>query len=248
MVYTFRKKDILMPAGRVRDLVDHVERSLDEAIAGRSRITSDVLALEGFSGHMSRHFYNNICSLAPLATAKKTKYLEIGTWQGSSLISAMYANKHVHATVIDNWSQFGGPKAEFLDNVERLTPSSESTIDVLDMDCFSPGIEKLIQTDYDIYLFDGEHTEEAQCKAMTHYARSLNSQGAIVMVDDWNWSNVRNGTKRGLQEAGLNVEYMHEIRHTMDDSHTDGGTAKMQFWNGICIFVLKGVAPPATLL
>ena len=38
---------------------------------------------------------------------ENVRYLEIGTWYGSSSISAIYKN-NINATFIDNWSQFGG--------------------------------------------------------------------------------------------------------------------------------------------
>ena len=65
------------------------------------------------SGKKTRHFYNNICSM------KNSRYLEIGTWKGSTLCSAMCNNK-MKCVAIDNWSQFNGPKNEFLKNLINL--------------------------------------------------------------------------------------------------------------------------------
>ena len=46
---------------------------------------------------------------------KEARYLEIGTWKGSSICSAMCNNK-ITCVAIDNWSEFGGPKNIFLEN------------------------------------------------------------------------------------------------------------------------------------
>ena len=90
----------------VNDLIAHIEHSFDYAEKGISNITNEILAMEGMSGTKTRHFYNN------LLNKDEARYLEIGTWKGSSVCSAMYKN---HATVvcIDNWSEFNGPKREF---------------------------------------------------------------------------------------------------------------------------------------
>ena len=44
---------------------------------------------------------------------KEARYLEIGTWKGSSICSAMCNNK-MTCVAIDNRSEFGGTKKEFL--------------------------------------------------------------------------------------------------------------------------------------
>lgn len=88
-----------------------IDTAFSNAEQNISKITSEIIQLEGFSGTKTRHFYNNLL-------VDGARYLEIGTWKGSSVCSAMYGNK---ATVvcIDNWSEFGGPKDEFLVNFEN---------------------------------------------------------------------------------------------------------------------------------
>jgi hypothetical protein len=61
--------------------------------------------MKGYSGKKTRHFYNNLLSI------EDARYLEIGTWKGSTLYSAMYGNK-AQITYIDNWSQFGNAKTD----------------------------------------------------------------------------------------------------------------------------------------
>ena len=72
-----------------------------------SKITNEIINMEGMSGTKTRHFYNN------LLNTEDARYLEIGTWKGSSVCSAMYGNT-AKIICIDNWSEFGGPKNEFL--------------------------------------------------------------------------------------------------------------------------------------
>jgi hypothetical protein len=58
------------------------------------------------TGVYTRHFYNN------LLTMDDARYLEIGTWAGSSVCSAMFKNK-AKVVCVDNWSQYDGPKETF---------------------------------------------------------------------------------------------------------------------------------------
>jgi hypothetical protein len=63
--------------------------------------------------------------------------LEIGCWRGSTLIAALYGNESSirHAVGIDNWSQFKGPKREFLANVQQFLPASP--LHFFEQDCFT---------------------------------------------------------------------------------------------------------------
>ena len=65
------------------------------------------------SGLKTRHFYNNLLNF------DDARYLEIGSWKGSSVCSAMY-NNNAMIICVDNWSEFGGPKDEFLVNFNKF--------------------------------------------------------------------------------------------------------------------------------
>jgi hypothetical protein len=213
------------------DLIKHVILSLENAMKSQSPLTDDVLALDGFTGKMTRHFYNNICN-----QGRKIHYLEVGTWKGSSLISAIQGNEeHVVCTVVDNWSQFNGPRDQFITNCTKNLKEGYK-INILDADSFSVDVSKIPPTD--VYLYDGDHTHEAQFKGITHYVSCLKSP-AIVIVDDWNWPSVREGTRDGLIAANIRVVYEKEIRHTYDNSHSPMTLAAQQFWNGLAVFVVE---------
>ena len=92
------------------DLQSHVEIAFENAEKGISKITEEIIEMEGMSGIKTRHFYNNLLNRAD------ARYLEIGTWKGSSVCSAMCGNQ-AKVVCIDNWSQFGGPKGEFISKI-----------------------------------------------------------------------------------------------------------------------------------
>ena len=180
------------------------------------------------SGSMTRHFYNNLCS-HPYA-----RYLEVGSWRGSTLVSALFSNQHCPAVAIDNWSEFQGETArdEFHAVCKKHVP--EAWLHVIENDCFKVSLEGRT---FNVFLFDGAHDYESQRRAMTHFYRYLELP-CVVVVDDWNWDAVRRGTYDGLNEVGANVVYEDHVRLTQDDSHTDNDTATKTYWNGMGLFVL----------
>jgi hypothetical protein len=86
-----------------KTLIDTAFKNAENDI---SKLTDDILSMEGMTGKKTRHFYNN------LLNTEDARYLEIGCWKGSSVCSAMYGNK-AKIVCIDNWSEFEGPKTEF---------------------------------------------------------------------------------------------------------------------------------------
>lgn len=204
-----------------------IEKSFKNAENNISRISKDIIDLEGMTGTKTRHFYNN------LLDTPDARYLEIGTWKGSSVSSAMYGNK---ATVIciDNWSEFGGPKNEFLTNFEKFKGENHATF--IEGDCYNIDVSTLSK--FNIFMYDGNHTNESHYKALLHYYDCLDDI-FIFIVDDWNWIDVREGTLKSIQKLNLKVLYKKEIILTSDNSHTPQPQAKDTWWNGIYVAILQ---------
>ena len=74
-------------------------------------LPNHVMNLQGMSGRKYRRFINRLVNATPDAA-----YLEIGSWSGSTACAAIAENS-IRVTCIDNWSQFGGLKAEFERNI-----------------------------------------------------------------------------------------------------------------------------------
>jgi hypothetical protein len=214
----------------LEQLINHVNQSVDNANNNISKLTNDILDMDGMSGNKTRHLYNNICSL------DGANYLEIGTWKGSSFISASYGN-NVNSIVIDNWSEFNGPFDEFISNVNRFCP--EVKYNFIEKDCFKVTDDEIksIYDSIDIYLFDGAHDYESQRKAITYY-KHLFSKYVIIIVDDFRsdtpaWANVRKGTYDGIEEAGLTIHHNVEIITYQEV------TGRSEYWNGFGLFVCE---------
>jgi hypothetical protein len=183
--------------------------------------------MEGMSGTKTRHFYNN------LLNTEDARYLEIGTWKGSSVCSAMCGNK-ANVICIDNWSEFGGPKSEFLVNFEKFKGENNATF--IENDCYKVDVSVLPK--FNIYMYDGNHTNEGHYNALLHYYSCLDDV-FIFIVDDWNWKDVRDGTINSIKNLNLKVLYEKEVRLTWDNSHTPEPKARDTWWNGIYVAILQ---------
>jgi hypothetical protein len=206
---------------------DAVEQAFAQAEAGSSKITDDVKAIEGMSGTKTRHFYNNLVAM------EDARYLEIGTWKGSSVCAAMCGNV---ATVvcIDNWSEFGCPRDEFLRNFNAH--SGKNNASFIEADCFQVDVTTLPKCN--LYMYDGNHSVDSHRRALTHYLPCLDDT-FVYIVDDWNFADARAGTKAALEELGLKISFERELRLTQDNTHTPIAEAEATWWNGIYVAVLS---------
>lgn len=204
-----------------------VETAFHKAENNISKITSEIIQMDGMSGTKTRHFYNN------LLNTKDARYLEIGTWKGSSVCAAM-CNNEATVVCIDNWSEFGGPKAEFLVNFKKFKGKNAATF--IEKDCYKVDVSGLPK--FNIYMYDGNHTHESHYQALLHYYNCLDDV-FIFIVDDWNWVDVRDGTINSIKKLNLKVLYEKEVRLTWDNSHTPEAEAKASWHNGIYVAILQ---------
>ena len=219
-------------------LATAVVAAFDIALGETEIPAPSFLDIDGMSGRRYRIFANALLRRVP-----EPRYLEVGVWAGSTLCSAIAGNA-IRAVAVDNWSLFGGPRARFLENLARFGTSSE--VRFIESDFRAIAFED--QGRFNVYLFDGPHTEADQYDGLALALPALDSE-FIFMVDDWNWAEVRAGTRRAIERLGLEEIHTIEVRTTADDTHPPhcGFEAKMTDWhNGCFISVLRKqeVRPP----
>ncbi|MCO6416758.1 class I SAM-dependent methyltransferase [Siccirubricoccus sp. KC 17139] len=227
----------LDPADRT---VRTVKQVLTEAMQAEIDRSQGIYAIEGMSGGRYRHFINHLVRALP-----QPRYLEVGSWMGSTLCAAIHGNA-VQALAIDDWSQFGGPKEAFLANVQaHLTP--EAQVGFLEGDFRQVPFATLAAQapPYGIYLFDGPHEEADQYDGLARALPAL-AELFVFICDDWNWAQVRRGTWRAIADSGLETLFAAEIRTSLDNSHGTPGGKESDWHNGYFISVLR--KPPAFAL
>ena len=203
-----------------------VDTSFEGALKEESKLDEWVLDMQGMSGKCFRHFLNNLAS-----KMRDCRYLEIGSWKGSTTIAFGYDNPHADMTICDNWSLFGGPEKEFHHHLNRMhTQCRHNKISFHNED-----FRKLkLYRKYNVYFFDGPHEEKDQFDGLHLMLKYMNDE-FIFIVDDYNWvDRVQAGTKRAIRRNELTVLKSIELTTTC------GGHGKDTRWhNGIGIFIMK---------
>jgi hypothetical protein len=210
-----------------------VRSALEKALADMTKLTPEILAIPGMSGRKYRCFINNLIEQLP-----EPRYLEIGSWAGSTLCSAIFCND-VDAVAIDNWSLFGGPADKFFQNLASF--KGRARVSFLEKDFRKVDFSSLGSTfgRFNVYLFDGPHNFQDQYDGVMMAQPTL-EPCYVQIVDDWNWPSVRNGTMKAITDLGLHIDFMAEIRTSLDDKHAPPPVGRESDWhNGYFIAVLS---------
>lgn len=192
---------------------------------GQGKLDDFALTLPGMSGRKYRSLINTLIGSLPDA-----RYMEVGTWAGSTLCSAIQGNA-VRALAIDNWSQFGGPASDFLSNLARCR-NPASKVSFLEMDFREVPYGALGK--FNVFLFDGPHEVSDQQDGLSLALPALDRQ-FVLIVDDWNHGAARTGTRMAIESLHLSVDYSIEIRTTLDGSHPVISHEKSDWHNGYFI-------------
>ena len=165
------------------------------------------------------------------------RYLEVGSWYGSTNMFKMLPNK-VKLTCIDNWSQNfvegKDPEVEFNKNIKNVLNTSS------DLKLINKDFRKVNYTDigkHNIYLYDGPHQLEDHYDGIKLVQPALDNE-YVLIVDDWNWNQVRQGTLSAIDHLGLNIVSKLEIRSTDNSSSLLVGE-QSDWHQGCSFFVIK---------
>jgi hypothetical protein len=184
--------------------------------------------IEGMSGLKYRSFINRFVRCLPDA-----RYLEIGSWAGSTAVAALYGNK-AKALCIDNWSEYGGPKATFFANIESIR-SNDLDFSFVEQDFRAVDYGSI--GSFNVYLFDGPHSERDQYDGIMLPQQAL-ADTFLLVVDDWNWFQVRVGTFKALKHVGSRIQCSIEIQTSLDNSHPQIWGSDSDWHNGYFIAVI----------
>jgi hypothetical protein len=206
-----------------------VKQSFDRALNDESSLPSEIRGIDGMSGQRYRAFVNNLVSLCP-----NPRYLEVGSWAGSTATAALSGN-HASALCIDNWSEFGGPRDTFFQNI-RKSLSEKSQFKFIEQDFRSVNYKSIGQ--FNIYFFDGPHEEADQYDGIVLAQPALTSTFFLI-VDDWNWRAVRVGTFRGLAASRCQLKCSIEVRTTLDETQPSVAGKLSDWHNGYFIAVVQ---------
>jgi hypothetical protein len=206
-----------------------VKHSFDRALNDESPLPSEIRDIDGMSGQKYRAFINNLVRSCP-----NPRYLEVGCWTGSTATAALNGNR-ASVLCIDNWSQFGGPKDQFFQNIKKVL-SEKIQFKFMERDFRSVDYGSIGR--FNIYLFDGPHEEADQYDGVMLPQPALTGT-FVLIVDDWNWRDVRLGTFRALAASRCQLECSIEVRTTLDESHASVSGKQSDWHNGYFIAVVR---------
>ena len=212
-------------------LFEKIEESLKKALTCETRLSQEILKMNGLSGRKFRVMLNHL-----IYNVVDTKYLEIGSWLGSTACSACFNNK-LKITCIDNWSQNFDenliPKNEFYKNLKKVL-TSKIQFSLIQKDFREINFSKIGK--HNIYLYDAGHTYDDHYNAIDKVLPALTKK-FILIVDDWNWKQVREATNDAIKKNSLETMAQISIRTTRDDSSALI-TGKNSDWHQGCSFMI----------
>ena len=181
--------------------------------------------MDGYSSEKVRHLLNNLCS------RENTRYFEIGTWKGSTFISALFGNQKTikDAVAIDDWSEFGGPEKDFRAHCAHFL--SKVKYRFYAEDCFSIEPKDFFSVPINLFFYDGNNSAEHHEKAFTYYDEIF-ADVFIVIIDDWNVCQIRKGTFQAFHKLGYKVAYEKFLPAKFNGD-------KENWWNGIYLAVIR---------
>jgi hypothetical protein len=210
-----------------------IRNSLEDALSRNTDLEDWILNMDGLSGRKYRILINQL-----IKRIKDPRYLEIGSWLGSTACSASFKNKIV-MTCIDNWSENFlpkiNPKKEFMKNIkDSLTSNSE--FNMINKDFRKVDFNEL--KNFNIYFYDGSHTYNDHYDAVKLVLPAM-SKKFIMIIDDWNWNQVREATLNAIKDKKLKVIAQLEIKTTNDGSSSIIVSQNSDWHQGCIFFVIE---------
>jgi hypothetical protein len=149
-------------------------------------------------------------------------FVNVGVWNGFTFLCGLAGNSDRACIGIDNFSQFGGPRDEF---IERFNSRKSPRHLFYDMD-YVEYFTRDHQGPIGVYIYDGEHSYDNQLNGL-RAAEPYFADDCIIVVDDTNWCDPWRGTMDFVTRS------RHEYRVLLD--HATSGNGHPSFWNGIMV-------------
>jgi predicted O-methyltransferase YrrM len=149
-------------------------------------------------------------------------FVNVGVWHGFSLLAGMAGHADRRCVGIDNFSEFGGPKQEFLARFDRARGPRHEFHEMDYRDYFA----RVHQGPIGLYIYDGDHAYEHQLTGL-EVAEPFLAPGSIILVDDTNEADPARATRDFMAARPGRYELLFD-RHTACNGHPT-------LWNGLMV-------------
>jgi hypothetical protein len=154
-------------------------------------------------------------------------FVNVGVWHGFTFFSGMAGHSKKSCIGVDNFSHRGSPRDQFLKRLDRLGSGLHQFHEFDFRDYF----RDVHSTPIGVYLFDGPHTYRDHYEAM-ELAEPFFAPGCLIIMDDSNWSQVREATDDFLSRSPNRYERLLDVRTPASGHPT--------FWNGLVVLRMTG--------
>jgi hypothetical protein len=204
-----------------------VKQAFEDADTDKFKLSEATLSMLGMSGRKYRKFINNF-----IGTLDDVRYLETGSLKGSTVCAAMEGNK-LKARCIENW-HWPEHRPDFFKNTQSVI-TDDIDFDLIESDFRAVDYNNI--GSYNVYLFDGPHSARDQYDGV-YLAQPALDDTYVLIVDDWNWAEVQQGTNSALAYLKSNVLAKIEVFALEHSAEFGKGNETSQWHNGYFIAVI----------
>lgn len=147
-------------------------------------------------------------------------FVNVGVWNGFTLLAGMTSNREKLCIGVDNFTEFGGPREEFL---ERFNARRSAKHSFYDMD-YRKYFSTLHKDPIGYYVYDASHDYESQLTGL-RLAEPFFADGCTILVDDTNLSAPR--------QAAMDFVARSKSRYDVILDRTTCRNGHPTFWNGV---------------
>jgi hypothetical protein len=229
-------------------MIDKILDAIKAADLNGAKTVADEKILTGYSG---LKIIGMLQRLASLYTGEENScYLEVGVFQGLTLLSVAHSNPEIECYGVDNFAQFDVDnknqslilqrmRALKVENANLLNFDYEDAFDLL------PGLVRGHKLG--TYFIDGPHDYRSQYMCLVLAAPNLHSR-AVIVIDDANYPHVRQANRDFLithPEYKLVFE-AYTPQHPLILPPEQRGTLSDGWWNGVNVIARDpdNVLPP----
>jgi len=158
--------------------------------------------------------------------AQNARFVNVGVWNGFTLLSGMTGNPDKLCIGVDNFSEFGGPREQFLQRFNEHRSANHHFYDIDYREYFA----KVHSGKIGFYIYDGEHSYENQMMGLK-LAEPFFAENCVILVDDTNGIGPR-------QAKQATLDFINRSRNEYEillDAQTRSN-GHPTFWNGVMIF------------
>jgi hypothetical protein len=149
-------------------------------------------------------------------------FVNVGVWHGFTLLSAMIDNPEKVCIGVDNFTEFGGPRAAFTERFHHCKTESHFFYDMGYREYFT----RFHKSPIGFYIYDGGHSYDDQIVGL-QLAEPFFSENCIVLVDDTNWDAPRKATEEFMLRSSNKYAVLLD-ETTYCNKHPT-------FWNGVMV-------------